>query len=61
MTTNQEDLYNNILGLTREQLSKSMNLSTELEALLILERKKTSDLQDQLDALRAEGKEKKKD
>ena len=39
------ELFNNVLGLTRDQLTKSMNLATELEALLMLERKKNKDLE----------------
>jgi hypothetical protein len=40
-----QEVYNNILSITRDQLSKSMGLSTELEALLLLERRKTSELE----------------
>ena len=39
------ELFNNVLGLTRDQLTKSMNLATELEALLMIERKKNNDLE----------------
>lgn len=45
MSEDQQELFNHILGITREQLTKSMNLATELEALLMVERKKTQELE----------------
>jgi hypothetical protein len=41
---NQPTVYDNVLAITREQLSKAMSLAAELEALLVAERKKTEEL-----------------
>lgn len=49
----QHELVTNVLGVTREQLAKSMNLCAELEALLAMERRKTADLEQQLMAVQA--------
>lgn len=57
---NQQELFNNVLGLTRDQLTKSMNLATELEALLMVERKKTQDLEAKLAELQAAKTDEKK-
>ena len=57
---NQQDLFNNVLGLTRDQLTKSMNLATELEALLMIERKKNQDLEAKLAELQAAKTDEKK-
>jgi BMFP domain-containing protein YqiC len=57
---NNEEIYNNVLAITRDQLSKSMSLATELEALLMIERKKTSDLEAQIAELNAASEDKKK-
>lgn len=59
MSENQE-LFNNVLAITRDQLAKSMNLATELEALLVMERKKTSELEAQIQELQQSLEEKKK-
>jgi hypothetical protein len=56
----QQDLFNNVLGLTRDQLTKSMNVATELEALLMLERKKTQDLEAKLAELQSQKSDEKK-
>ena len=56
----QQELFNNVLGLTREQLTKSMNLATELEALLMIERKKNQDLEAKLAELQAAKTDEKK-
>lgn len=56
---NQIELVKEVLGVTRDQLSKAMNLNAELEALLYLERKKVEKLQEEL-ARRSEEKEDKK-
>jgi len=47
MSENNEnqEIYNNVLAITRDQLSKSMSLATELEALLVMERNKTAQLE----------------
>lgn len=45
---NQLELVKEILAVTRDQLSKSMNLNAELEALLYIERKKVEQLQAEL-------------
>lgn len=47
MSENQE-VYNNVLSVTREQLSKSMAISAELEALLLVERRKVAELERKL-------------
>lgn len=57
---NQQDLFNNVLGLTRDQLTKSMNLATELEALLMLERKKNKDLEARITELESAKTDEKK-
>jgi len=56
----QQELFNNVLGLTRDQLTKSMNLATELEALLMIERKKNQDLEAKLAELQAAKTDEKK-
>jgi hypothetical protein len=58
MTDNKQELYNNVLAVTRDQLSKSMNLNAELEALLLMERSKVESLQIELEELKNKGKEK---
>lgn len=57
---NNDEIYNNVLAITRDQLSKSMSLATELEALLMIERKKTSDLEARIAELEAASEDKKK-
>lgn len=47
MPENQE-VFNNVLSVTRDQLSKSMAISAELEALLLVERRKVADLERQI-------------
>lgn len=51
MSDNQE-VFTNVLSVTREQLSKSMAISAELEALLLVERRKVADLERQLEELK---------
>jgi hypothetical protein len=51
MSDNQE-VFTNLLSVTREQLSKSMAVSAELEALLIVERRKVADLESQIEDLK---------
>ena len=58
MTDNKQELYTNVLSVTRDQLSKSMNLNAELEALLLMERSKVESLQIELEELKNKGKEK---
>jgi BMFP domain-containing protein YqiC len=60
MSDNNQEVFNNVLAITRDQLSKSMNLSAELEALLLIERKKTSDLEAKIAELQAKSEEKTK-
>jgi hypothetical protein len=61
MTENdQSELLNGVLSITRDQLTRSMNLATELEALLIIEKKKTSELEAKVIELKADLEEKKK-
>jgi hypothetical protein len=42
------ELLTNVLGITREQLSRSMNLNAELEALLGAERERSANLEKKL-------------
>lgn len=42
------DLLNSVLGITRDQLSRSMNLNAELEALLVAERERSAALEKKL-------------
>ena len=58
MTDNNQELYNNVLSVTRDQLYKSMNLNAELEALLLMERSKVEKLEAELDELKNKEKEK---
>jgi hypothetical protein len=44
----QIELIGNVLNITRAQLTRSMNLNAELEALLTAERSKVSELEKQL-------------
>ena len=57
MSDNQE-VYNNVLSVTREQLAKSMAISAELEALLLVERRKVAELERKLE--QADNKDDKK-
>jgi len=57
---NQSELLNGVLAITRDQLTRSMNMATELEALLIIERKKTAELEAKVTELKAALEEKKK-
>jgi hypothetical protein len=47
-TTDTAELTTAVLGITRDQLSRSMNLCAELEGLLTLERKKYAELEARL-------------
>ena len=53
---NQVELVSEVLAVTRDQLSKAMNLNAELEALLLIERKKTKKLEDELNKTEKEEK-----
>ena len=50
------EIYNNVLAVTRDQLSKSMGLNAELEAMLMMERKKVAELEKQLEDFKKEKK-----
>jgi hypothetical protein len=53
-TPNPELEYiNNVLSLTRDQLSRAMNATTELEALVTFERKRNADLEAKIAELEA--------
>jgi hypothetical protein len=56
----QLELIGNVLNITRDQLTRSMNLNAELEALLAAEKSKNADLQQELDELKKEDKKDKK-
>jgi BMFP domain-containing protein YqiC len=60
MSDNNQEVFNNVLAITRDQLSKSMSLATELEALLVIERKKTAELEAKIAELEAKSSEEKK-
>ena len=47
----QIELIGNVLNITRDQLSRSMNLNAELEALLAAERSKNAELEKKLSEL----------
>jgi hypothetical protein len=49
MASNSEEFLSTLLSTTREQLTKAVNLCAELEALLIIEQKKTSHLETMLE------------
>ena len=49
MAKNNEEFLSTVLATTREQLSKAVNLCAELEALLIIEKKKSSQLESMLE------------
>ena len=44
----QSEILGEVLGVTREQLSRSINLNAELEALLNIERRKVAELEQEL-------------
>jgi uncharacterized protein YlaN (UPF0358 family) len=48
----QNEILAEVLGVTRDQLSRSVNLNAELEALLNIERRKVSELEQELAALK---------
>ena len=58
MTDKNKELYNNVLAVTRDQLSKSMGLNAELEARLLMERSRNGKLQAELDELKSKSEEK---
>jgi hypothetical protein len=49
MANSNEEFLSTLLSTTREQLNKAVNLCAELEALLIIEQKKTSHLEARLE------------
>lgn len=49
----QSELLGGVLSITRDQLTRSMNLNAELEALLAIERSKNADLEQRLAELTA--------
>ncbi len=57
---NQSEVLNAVLSITRDQLTRSMNLATELEALLIIERKNTAELETKLAEFQTKSEEKAK-
>lgn len=52
-------LVTEVLMVTRDQLSRAINLNAELEAMLNLERKRANDLESRLSELSAEESDKK--
>lgn len=55
-STNQNEVLTEVLNVTRDHLSRAMNLNAELEALLLIERKKTKKLEDELNKTKKEEK-----
>jgi hypothetical protein len=51
MSENQE-VFNSVLSVTRDQLSKAMSIGAELEALLLAERRKVAELERQIEELK---------
>jgi hypothetical protein len=49
----QSELLTGVLNITRDQLTRSMNLNAELEALLTFERSKNAELEQRLAELTA--------
>jgi hypothetical protein len=45
---NQSEILSEVLGVTRDQLARSVNLNAELEALLNIERRKVAELEQEL-------------
>lgn len=54
-----QEVFNNLLNITRDQLHKSMNLNAELEALLRVEKSKNEELTKTLEELKKNSLEKK--
>jgi predicted nucleic acid-binding Zn-ribbon protein len=50
---NQITVLNNVLNITRDQLSRSMNLNAELEALLTMEQSRVQELEKKIEELTA--------
>ena len=48
----QSEILSEVLVVTRDQLSRSVNLNAELEALLNIERRKTAELEQELSELK---------
>jgi hypothetical protein len=44
----QTEILGEVLGVTRDQLARSVNLNAELEALLNIERRKVAELEQEL-------------
>jgi hypothetical protein len=49
----QSEILSEVLVVTRDQLSRSINLNAELEALLNIERRKTAELEQELYELKS--------
>jgi hypothetical protein len=48
----QLEIVTNVLNVTRDQLTKSMNLNAELEGIIMFERKRSQELEKELEELR---------
>lgn len=48
----QTEILGEVLGVTRDQLARSVNLNAELEALLNIERRKVAELEQELAKLK---------
>jgi hypothetical protein len=56
--SNQVEILSNVLNVTRDQLTRSMNVNAELEALLNIERTKTEQLTAEIAKLKSEASSK---
>jgi len=59
--TSQVEVLTEVLGITRDQLSRSLNLTAELEALLNIERRRNSELSAELEEAKNSKGEKSED
>lgn len=57
VNTNSPEYLSNVLAITREQLTRSMGVSAELEAALYLERKRNQELEQEIEQLKKPVKE----
>jgi hypothetical protein len=48
----QSEILSEVLGVTRDQLARSINLNAELEALLNIERRRVAELEQELSELK---------
>jgi hypothetical protein len=54
--TNQQEVLVGILNVTRDQLTRAMNLNAELEVLLKMEKKRVMELEEQISEIQNKDK-----